>query len=105
VTATLGGEKCQRNVSALYWVWMLVLLSGSLLLISIFRGYLINMIDLATTLSFLTSPVLGYLNYRAVTAKHMPDGTTPPAWLRVLSWAGLVFGVGFSIAFLVWRFG
>ena len=105
VTATLGGEKCQRYVSALYWVWMLVLLSGSLLLISIFRGYLINMIDLATTLSFLTSPVLGYLNYRAVTAKHMPDGTTPPAWLRVLSWAGLAFGVGFSIAFLVWRFG
>jgi len=82
-----------------------VLLLGSILLISIFRGYLTNMVDMATTLSFLTSPVLAYLNYRVVTASNMPDGTTPPRWLKVLSWAGLAFGVVFSIAFLVWRFG
>jgi len=104
-TATLGGNKWEKNTSALYWLWMLVLLMGSLLLISIFRGYLTHMVDLATTLSFLTSPVLGYLNYRAVTASHMPAGTTPPRWLRLLSWVGLGSGVVFSIIFLVWRFG
>jgi len=105
VTAMLGGESLRRHVSSLYWIWMLVLLSGALLVISIFRGYLTGMVDLATTLSFLTSPVLGYFNYRAVTAANMPPGTAPPAWLRVLSWVGLAFGVGFSIIFLVWRFG
>ena len=104
-TVTLGGNKWEKNTSALYWLWMLVLLMGSLLLISIFRGYLTHMVDLATTLSFLTSPVLGYLNYRAVTSSHMPAGTTPPRWLRLLSWAGLGSGVVCSIIFLIWRFG
>lgn len=93
-----------RRIEWLYWVWMAVLIAGALPLISIFQSSLTRMVDLATTLSFLTAPVLGWFNYRAVTAPHMPEGTAPPVWLRVLTWVGLVFGVAFGIAFLVWRF-
>jgi Mn2+/Fe2+ NRAMP family transporter len=88
----------------LYWAAMLVLVAGSLLLIGVFQKRLTLMVDVATTLSFLTSPILGYFNYRVVTSPAMPAGTTPPPWLRWLSWAGLAFGFGFGAVFLVWRF-
>ena len=93
-----------RRLSALYWGWMFVLVVGALLLMSVFRSSLTGMVDLATTLSFLTSPFLGYLNYRAVTSRHMPEEARPPGWLRALTWIGLAFGVVFGIAFLAGRF-
>jgi Mn2+/Fe2+ NRAMP family transporter len=93
-----------RRLPGLYWIWMAVLVAGALALISVFQSSLTRMVDLATTLSFLTSPILGWFNYRAVTGAHMPDGATPPRWLRVLTWVGLIFGVAFGAAFLVWRF-
>lgn len=65
------------------------------------------MVDLATTLSFLTAPVLAYLNYRLVTADHMPENCTPKPWLKWLSWSGIVFLTGFALLYLYWiiRFG
>ncbi len=104
ILAGKEGGGAGRQIPGLYWMWMAILVAGAMALMSIFRSSLLRMVDLATTLSFLTSPILGYLNYRAVTAAHMPDGTTPPMWLRVLTWVGLVFGVAFGLAFLVWRF-
>ena len=88
----------------LYWWGMGLVVSGSLLLISVFRGHLTFMVDLATTVSFLTSPVLGYFNYRVVTGSWMPAEARPPGWMRVLSLLGLGFGVAIGIAFIVWRF-
>jgi len=98
--ARAGGGR----VRWLYWGAMVVLVAGALLLMSVFQRSLTGMVDLATTLSFLTSPILGVLNYRAVTSPHMPPGTTPPAWLRALTWAGLAFGFAFAGIYLWWRF-
>ncbi|MEX0720561.1 MAG: Nramp family divalent metal transporter [Balneolaceae bacterium] len=60
-------------------------------------------IDLATSLSFLTAPVLAFINYRLVMAKHFPDEHRPPTWLRILSWGGIIFLAAFSILFFYWR--
>lgn len=100
-----GGEGGGVRVRWLYWGAMVVLVAGALLLMSVFQRSLTGMVDLATTLSFLTSPVLGVLNYRAVTSRHMPPGTTPPGWLRALTWAGLAFGFLFAGIYLLWRAG
>ena len=81
-----------------------VVVSGSLLLISFLRGHLTFMIDLATTLSFLTSPVIGYFNYRVVTGAAMPESARPSRGMRYLSLAGLGFGVALGGAFILWRF-
>jgi len=61
------------------------------------------MVDLATTLSFLTAPILAYLNYRLVTADHMPDECVPKPWLKWLSWSGMIFLTGFALLFIYWR--
>ncbi len=62
------------------------------------------LIDLATTLSFLTAPVLAYINYRLVMASNFPLEHQPPKWLRVLSWAGIVFLTSFTLLFVYWKF-
>ncbi|MCW9713872.1 Nramp family divalent metal transporter [Aliifodinibius salicampi] len=60
------------------------------------------MIDIATTLSFLTAPVLAYINYRLVTADHMPEDCQPKSWLKWLSFGGLLFLTGFALLYLYW---
>ncbi len=61
------------------------------------------MVDLATTLSFLTAPVLAYINYRLVTADHMPDHCVPRPWMKWLSWSGMVFLTGFALLYIYWQ--
>lgn len=61
------------------------------------------MVDLATTLSFLTAPVLAYINYRLVTASHMPDYCRPKPWLKWLSWSGMIFLTGFALLYIYWQ--
>ncbi|MDZ7772738.1 MAG: Nramp family divalent metal transporter [Balneolaceae bacterium] len=61
------------------------------------------LVDLATTLSFLTAPVLAWINYRLVHAPHMPDACVPRPWLRWLSWGGMAFLTGFALLFIYWR--
>jgi len=60
------------------------------------------MVDLATILSFLTAPLLGYINYRVVTSEEMPEEGRPPFWLKILSWGGLIFLSGFALLYLYW---
>ena len=93
-----------KSDEPLYWIWMLVVAAGALLLLTFLKAGLTVMVDIATTLSFLTAPLLGYLNYRVVTGPSMPEHARPRPWLRTLSWLGILFGVVFGVIFLVWRF-
>ncbi len=93
------------NTNYLYWLAMLVVLSGCLIIIGYLLSEMTILVDLATTLSFLTAPILAYINYRVVTGNTMPIDCQPQKWLRILSWIGIIFLSGFSIIFLVWRFG
>lgn len=94
-----------RNSNYLYWLGMLVVLSGSLIIIGFLLNEMTLLVDLATTLSFLTAPIFAYINYRVVTGKTMPVEFQPKKWLRILSWFGIFFLGCFSIIFLIWRFG
>ena len=58
------------------------------------------LIDLATTISFLIAPFVAVINFRLVTASNFPEAARPKFWLRILSWLGILFLVGFSIYFL-----
>ncbi len=62
------------------------------------------LVDPATTLSFLTAPVLGFMNYKAVTAANVPKKAQPKIWLKILSWTGLVVLSGFSVYYIIFKF-
>jgi Mn2+/Fe2+ NRAMP family transporter len=59
------------------------------------------MIKIATILSFLTAPFYAIANYLLVTSKHMPIEYHPSTSLKILSYFGIVFLIGFSIWYLM----
>lgn len=61
------------------------------------------LIDFAATLSFLTAPVLAYINYRLVTADHVPQECQPKPWLTWLSWSGIIFLSAFALLYIYWQ--
>ncbi|WP_018128080.1 Nramp family divalent metal transporter [Balneola vulgaris] len=78
-------------------------------LVSLFALYItgsqfVFMVDLATTLSFLTAPIIAFINYRLVMSKDFPADFKPPMWLRVLSWSGILFLTGFALLYIYWTF-
>ncbi len=95
------GEPTQMKYVKLMWFFLLIGLT--LLLIFVFSGKMRALIDLATTLSFITAPVLGYLNLKAVKGKNMPENNKPGLFLHILSWIGIVALAGFALYFLIFR--
>jgi Mn2+/Fe2+ NRAMP family transporter len=90
------------NIST--FIWIAIVITGTLLLMTILHSTMQTMVDIATTLSFVTAPLLAILNYRVVTDKHMPLPDRPKLWLRVYSWLGIVFLSGFMVFYVVWKF-
>lgn len=86
----------------IYWAAMAGLGFLVVLLLSSFAESLTGMVDFATTASFLTAPVLGYLNLRAVTSPDFPAEHRPGPAMRALSYLGLVLLGGFGVVYLVW---
>jgi len=61
-------------------------------------------IDLATSLSFLTAPALAFINHTLIFSDHTPEEYQPKWWLKVLSWLGMIFLTAFALLFFYWRF-
>ena len=87
-----------------YGAWVLAHAVCGLLIISALRGQLTTLVDLATTLSFLTAPILAFINYRVITGPTTPVHAQPGQPMRVFSICSMVFLAVFSAAYLVWLF-
>ena len=88
-----------------YWWSVGGLVLITLTVLGLFIGNLTTMVDFATTVSFLTGPLLGYLNLRAVTSDDMPPQHRPGQMMRVLSWVGIVLLGGTGIFYVVTLIG
>ena len=85
----------------LYWWSLAALVALTLIVMALFIGNLTTMIDFATTLAFLTGPVLGYLNLRAVTSREMPVEHRPGPAMLALSWTGIALLGGTGVFYLI----
>jgi len=92
------------NKRSLNWFWYILIISGASFILAFEAESMVQMVTLATTLSFLTAPVLAWLNYKVVTDKHMPEHDRPGLFLRILSWVGIVFFTVFSLVYLYWKY-
>ena len=89
----------------LYWIWIVIVMIGALSLLRYFATSMRYMVDVATTLSFITAPVLAFMNYKVVTNKHVPKEVQPGLVLRIWAWIGIVFLVIFTLFYIAWRLG
>ena len=90
-----------RSCGPFYWWSLAALVTLTLVVMGLFIGNLTTMIDFATTLAFLTGPVLGYLNLRAVTSAEMPAEHRPGPAMLALSWIGIVLLGGTGLFYLI----
>ena len=75
----------------------------SLLVLYVAGSRFIFMVDLATTMSFLSGPVFAYINYKLIFSDLFPENKKPAQWLKLLSWFGMLFISGFALIFLYWK--
>lgn len=83
-----------------YWFWIVFLVIGTFIILHFYMADMGLLIKIATILSFLTAPFYAILNFILITGKHTPKEHQPKLGLRILSIAGIVFLIGFSIWFL-----
>lgn len=86
---------------ALYWGTMIAVGVLVAVLLARFVGTLTAMVDFATTVSFLTGPILGYLNLRAVRSDAVPEPHRPGRAMVWLSWSGIALLGGTGVLYLI----
>ncbi len=101
--ATLGTSKPTVLTHSNFWV--VVYLLGTWLLLYLFPSSMLSLVDLATSISFLTAPILGYWNFRLVMRDDFQSAFKPNKKLQLLSWLGLVFLTLFSLCYLLVTLG
>ena len=97
------GSATPPSCGPVFWWSLAALVLLTLVVMALFIGNLTAMIDFATTVSFLTGPVLGYLTLRAVTSDRMPAEHRPGGAMLALSWVGIVMLGGTGIFYLLSR--
>ena len=82
-------------------IWIIVI--GSLIIISVFGSSIKNLVDLATTISFMIAPFVAFANFKLVTTDYVGKENIPKVWLNYLAIAGIFYLIGFGMLFLYIR--
>lgn len=96
-------ETSRGPIPRVYFSAMLLVTGGALAVIHFANDVFTVLVDFATTVSFLTAPILAWLNLLAVRLPGVPEEARPGPGLLWLSWTGIVFLVGFSLVWAGWR--
>ena len=83
-----------------YLFWILILTLGTIFIFFTLASEMGLLVKIATILSFITAPFYAIINYKLIISKHTPEEWRPNSKIRVLSWAGIIFLLGFSIWYL-----
>ncbi len=76
---------------------------GSILILIYVLDNMRQLVDFATTISFLTTPLLALLNYRSVKILAKEKNNILPKWLNYLSIVSLLMLIGFAIFFISYK--
>jgi Mn2+/Fe2+ NRAMP family transporter len=95
-TSAILFNKTQNEATSFYWLWLFLLAFGSIVIIAFFSANMKMLIDFATAIAFLSSPILAILNYLVITGKDIPKEKQPSTLLKTISIIGILFFVCFS---------
>ena len=79
-----------------------LLIIGSIFIIYLFSSKLKQLVDLATTISFLIAPLIAIANYILVT-KDFDKNFQPKMWLKILALSGILYLFSFCLIFLYFK--
>ena len=84
-------------------VWTIFISIVGFLIIIYFASSMRTMLDFAMILSFTTTPIFAFLNYKLVRSTKLPKELQNGMFLNILSICGLIFLFGFLILFIIYR--
>lgn len=88
----------QKN---LMWIILISQAALGLSVILFFKANIKEMLMLAMTLSFLTTPFFAWLNYKLVKGELFDSESL---FIKAMSLLGFIFLVGIAVLFIVWKF-
>ena len=86
-----------------YAAAVLILTLMNFLVLTAFSANMGVLVALATFISFVLAPLVGYMNLKNVTSTDLPEEHHPRPWLRALTYMGIVFLSCFA-AYYCWLF-
>ncbi len=99
-SCVLIARRPQQQFLSIFRFWIIFSLITSAAIVLVFKQNLLALLSFAAVVSFITSPVLAYINYRVMNGSNVPESQRPGVVLKVLSWLGLIFFVAMSIGYL-----
>jgi Mn2+/Fe2+ NRAMP family transporter len=93
-------ERPAGDFIRIHRIWILVSTVLASVVVLCFVKNLLQLLSFAAIISFITSPVLAYINYRVMNGANVPAASRPGLALKCLSWAGLVFFVVMTVGYL-----
>jgi Mn2+/Fe2+ NRAMP family transporter len=78
-------------------IGVIVLAIINFVVVSAFSANMGELVALATFVSFVVAPVIGYMNLKNVMSDDLPIAFRPKKWLQILTYAGIVFLSFFSV--------
>ncbi len=81
-------------------VWVMASVVGAVVIVLTLTSSLLALLTFAAVVSFVTSPVLAWINLRVMRGANVPAAARPGPLLLAISWAGLAFFGLMTLGFL-----
>lgn len=91
----------QQFLDRNYKIVLIIVGIGGFLLFYLSAASMIKILEWATVTSFITAPIIGFLNLRAIQGVDVPDSHRPPSWMIVLAYIGLIAMIGFAAYYIL----
>jgi len=92
----------KRKHQQLYRYWIVFTVVGTAVVLFYFGHDMGDMVDFATTISFVLAPILAFLNYKAMNHASIESAFKQPAWLGKFGLVSITILALISILFLIY---
>jgi Mn2+/Fe2+ NRAMP family transporter len=96
----LIGNLPSRRFVQIHRIWIVVSIVIGAIVVLFFVKNLLQLLTFAAVVSFLTSPVLAFINYKVMNGSNVSAPDRPGPVLKYVSWAGLVFFALMALAYV-----
>lgn len=101
VTSLLSPKFKHIETKRNYALMVVALAVVNFMVVYLFSANMGNLVGLATFISFLFAPIIGFMNLKNVTSTEIPMESKPSKGLKALTYAGIIFLSCFS-AYYFW---
>lgn len=93
-----------KRFQQIHQIWIVVSTIAASIVVFYFVKNLLQLLTFAAIISFLTSPILAYINFKVMRGDNVPAAYRPGPFLITLSWLGLSFFSLMALGYLYLNF-